>query len=176
MVARAALEELSLDRLVFLPAAQSPFKPQAARESGTARLQLLRLALAGEPRFRVDDREIRRGGISYSVDTVREIQREMPGDAAICWLLGADQVAGLPMWRESERLAGLVEFVVIPRPGSAPPPLPSHYRLRWLRGWPLAVSSSEIRERIRHGLTVGHLLPPAVAEAIAVGGGYGVGG
>lgn len=176
LVARAALEELTLDRLLFLPASQSPFKPAAARESGPRRLRLLRLALAGEPRFAVDDRELARGGVSYSVDTVRSLRREIPSGAPVYWLLGADQVEGLPRWREAEALADLVEFVVIPRPGSEPPPLPPRFRLQSLRGWPLGVSSSGVRERIREGVEVRHLLPPAVAEAIASEGWYRDGG
>lgn len=176
LVARAAVEELSLDRLVFLPASQSPFKPDVPRESGVRRLRLLRLALAGESRFVVDDQEIGRAGVSYSVDTVRAIRRGLTPGATLFWLLGADQVAGLPFWRESAALSELVEFVVIPRPGSEPPALPPRYRLHPLCGWPMAVSSSEIRERIGRGLEVRHLLPPAVAEAIAGEGWYRGGG
>jgi len=173
LVARAALEELSLDRLIFLPACQSPFKPQTVPEAGTLRLRMLRLALAGEPRFAVDDREIRRGGVSYSVETVRSIREEFPSPAVrLFWLLGADQVSGLPLWRDAEALAGWVEFVVIPRPGSAFSALPPQFRLTSLRGWSVALSSSEIRERIRRGLEVRHLLPPAVAEVIAAEGLY----
>lgn len=165
LVAHAALEELALDRLVFIPAAQSPFKPGTRPASAAARVRMLRLALAGETRFEVDECELRRGGVSYSVDTVREIAARHPG-AELFWLIGADHVPTLPKWREAETLAGLVEFVVIPRPGEPATGLPAPWRLRHLRGWPLAVSSSEIRQRVAAGRRVRHLLPSFVAEVI----------
>jgi nicotinate-nucleotide adenylyltransferase len=172
LVARAALEELGLDRLVFLPAARSPFKPDRTPAPDAVRLRMLRLALAGEFRMDVDDREIRRGGISYTVDTVRGVATEWPSGTELYWLIGADHVASLPAWRESEALSRLVTFVVIPRPGEPPAGAPPGFRLIPLRGWPLGVSSSGIRERVRRGETLRNLVPPAVAEVVAGEGLY----
>ena len=166
LVAQAALEEMALDRIVFLPAARSPFKPDTATAPGDVRMRMLRMALAGGTRFDVDDLELRRGGVSYTVDTVRVFAARHAG-AELCWLLGADHVSTLPQWREAEALARLVEFIVIPRPGQPAAALPAPYRLRHLRGWPLGVSSSEIRDRLRAGRSIRHLVPPGVAEAIA---------
>ena len=171
LVAQAALEELALDRLVFIPAAQSPFKPGTVPAASTARLRWLRLALAGHPEFGVDDLELRRGGVSYTIDTIRTFSTRVPG-ASLFWLIGADHVSTLPQWREAEALAALVTFVVIPRPGCAETLLPPVYRLRTLRGWPLSVSSSELRSRLRGGETVAHLVPPVVAEALAAENAY----
>lgn len=165
LVARAALEELGLDAVAFIPAARSPFKPSAAPAPDALRLRWLRLALAGEPRFLLDDVELRRGGTSYTVDTVRDVMARHPG-AEMSWLIGADHVPTLPQWREAPELARLVEFVVIPRPGSPPWEAPAPFRVRELRGWPLAVSSSLVRERLRAGLPVSHLVPPHVGEAL----------
>ena len=166
MVAQAALEELDLDRLIFLPASQSPFKPGIRPAAGSQRLRWLRMALVGQSRCCVDAMELERGGTSYTIDTVRAIKELHPG-ATLFNLIGADHVPQLPRWRNAESLAELVEFVVIPRPGSPPVSLPELYRLRYLRGWPINVSSSEIRERIRQGLTVHHLVPEAVAEDLS---------
>ncbi len=165
LVAQAALEELQLDRIVFIPAAQSPFKPGTQAAPASLRLRMLRLALAGETRTCVDDLEIRRGGISYTIDTVRAFQ-ERHASARVFWLIGADHVAKLPLWRDAENLAGRVEFVVIPRPGEPMPALPPPYRLHTLKGWPLAVSASGIRERVRLGQSVRHLVPETVAQVI----------
>ena len=165
LVAQAALEELNLDRLNFIPAAQSPFKPGSSPAPASVRLRMLRLALAGWTAFSVDELELQRGGISYSIDTVREYRRRHPL-ANIYWLLGADHVPTLPQWREATTLAGLVEFVVIPRPGEPPARLPLPYRLHHLGGWPLKVSSSELRARAKAGLPIRHLVPPAVNEVI----------
>lgn len=165
LVARAALEELALDRLVFIPAAQSPFKPGSVPAPAAARIRMLRSALAGEPFFQVDDVELRRGGVSYSVETVRHFARAHP-DATLFWLIGADHVPTLPQWREAGAMAELVEFIVIPRPGEPAVSLPSPWRLTHLRGWPLKVSSSEIRARVAQGLSVAHLVPATAAEII----------
>jgi len=165
-VARAAREEAGLARLFFIPAAQSPFKPDAQPAPAAERLRWLRLALAGDTTAEVDDREIRRGGPSYTIDTVRAYAREHPA-AQLFYLIGADQTAQLRLWREAGELARLVQFLVLPRPGEAPEELPAPFRGRFLRGLPLAVSSSEIRARLKAGLPIEHLTPPAVAEALA---------
>lgn len=171
LVAQAAMEELGLDRLFFVPAAQSPFKPESAPAPGAMRLQWLRLALAGKSNCEVDDREIRRGGISYTVDTLRDYAKRFPA-AQLFYLIGADNAAKLNEWREPGELARLAEFVAIPRPGGAAPVFPQPFRGRTLKGFPFAISSSEIRARIRSGLTIEHLVPPAVREALLAAKAY----
>jgi nicotinate-nucleotide adenylyltransferase len=166
LVAQAALEELKLDRLVFVPAAQSPFKPDSRPAPGNERLRLLRLALAGRCRFEIDDVELRRGGVSYSIDTLREFRRRH-ARAGLFYLIGADHVATLPKWKDAAELARLAEFVVIPRPGSPPAALPAPFRGSELRGFPLGVSSSQVRKRVRAGEPIDWLVPSTVAEAIA---------
>jgi len=165
LVAQAAVEELGLDRLFFVPAAQSPFKPENKPASAAIRLQLLRLALAGKTDCEIDDQEIRRGGISYTVDTLRDYAGKFPA-AKLFYLIGADNVPKLNEWREPVELARRAEFVAIPRPGGAPPVFPTPFCGRLLRGFPFAVSSSEIRARVQAGLTIENLVPAAVREAI----------
>src|SRR5690349_23899222 len=88
LVAQAAREELGLNRLFFIPAAQSPFKPDRKPTAASERLRLLRLALAGKTWCEVDEQEIKRGGISYTIDTVRDCARRFPG-TEILYLIGA---------------------------------------------------------------------------------------
>jgi nicotinate-nucleotide adenylyltransferase len=166
LAARAAREELGLARLFFIPAALSPFKSASPPSPAPERLRWLRLALAGETACEVDDQEIRRGGVSYTVETVRHYAGKFPGAEIFC-LIGADQAADLPQWREAGELARLAQFAVVPRPGETAAALPPPFHGRTLRGFPMAVSSSEIRARIKAGLPVTHLTPAAVAEAIA---------
>jgi nicotinate-nucleotide adenylyltransferase len=166
LVARTAREEAGLDRIFFIPAAQSPFKPDAHPAPAAERLRWLRLALAGDTAAEVDDQEIRRGGPSYTIDTVRNYGRKHPG-AELFYLIGADQTGSLRLWREAAELAALVQFLVIPRPGEVLAELAAPFRGRVLRGVPQGVSSSEIRARLKAGLTVAHLTPPAVAEELA---------
>jgi nicotinate-nucleotide adenylyltransferase len=166
LVARAAREEAGLARLFFIPAAQSPFKPDIKPAAAAERLRWLRLALAGDAAAEVDDQEIRRGGLSYTIDTVRAYAGRYPG-AELFYLIGADQTAQLGLWRDAGELARLVQFLVIPRPGEATGGLAAPFRGQVLRGVPLRVSSSEIRARLKAGLSVEHLTTPAVAEALA---------
>ena len=171
LVAQAACEELELARLFFILAAQSPFKPEATPGPATTRLRLLRLALAGQSRYEIDEQELNRGGVSYTIDTVRDNTRRFP-QAQLFYLIGADHIPQLPKWRASEELARLVEFVVIPRPGETARLLEPPFRQRTLTGFPFGVSSSQIRARIKAGLSVDLLVPAAVAEAIRNDGLY----
>jgi nicotinate-nucleotide adenylyltransferase len=165
LVAQAAIEELGLNKLIFVPAAQSPFKPGSQPAPAAARLQLLRLALVGRTDCEVDDQEIRRGGISYAVDTLRDYAKRILG-AKLFYLIGADNVAKLNEWREPDELAKLAEFVVIPRPGESAAEFPKPFRGKILKGFPVEISSSQIRTRIKAGLPIENLVPPFVAEAV----------
>ncbi len=259
LVAEAAREELGLSRLYFVPAARSPFKPELETTPADLRLRLLRLALAGKSWCEIDEQEISRGGVSYTIDTLRDYARRFPQVTLFC-LIGEDHFPALPRWREAEALAQLAEFVVIPRPTGCgeggrgageemniqhpasdiqprtsssqqsaypslhhsithpsanieqpttkiehPPSAPHHpssivhhptpqnppthhpaispsvnprlsglaaedvgrlFRVRRLAGFPLGVSSSQIRARVKAGLSIEHLTLPAVAEAI----------
>jgi len=165
LVAQAAVEELGLARIFFVPAALSPFKADTQHAPAAERLRWLRLALAGRTNCEVDDQEIRRGGISYTADTLRDYAKRFPG-AELFYLIGADNVAKLPEWREPDELARLAEFVVIPRPGQVEVSFPAPFRGRYLAGFPVGVSSSQIRARIKGGLPIEPLVPAAAAEAI----------
>jgi nicotinate-nucleotide adenylyltransferase len=165
LVGQAAIEELQLTRLFFIPAARSPFKPDQQPAPCEQRLAMVRLALAGRVDCEVDDVEIQRGGTSFTVDTVRYFAQRFP-NTKLFYLIGADNVASLPKWRSPEELADLAEFLVIPRPGETPAPIPAPFRGQYLKGFPFGVSASQIRARVKAGQTVEHLVPAPVAEAI----------
>jgi nicotinate-nucleotide adenylyltransferase len=165
LVAESAREELGLDRLFFIPAAQSPFKPSGRPAPVAERTRLLRLALAGRTWCEIDLQEANRGGVSYTIDTAKDYRRRFP-DAHLYYLVGADHVPQLPKWRAAEELAELLEFVVIPRPGQAECHFPTPFRGCWLQGFPLGLSSSQVRARVSAGQPIEHLVGAAVAEAI----------
>ena len=171
LVAQAAIEELQLDRLFFIPACQSAFKRVNQMAPAAERLRLLRLALAGKTNCEVDDSEIHRGGISYTIDSVRAYTRKHSG-ATLYYLIGADNVAKLGEWKESAELARLAEFVAIPRPGEPAVTFASPCRGHTLTGHPFGVSSSQIRARVKAGLPIDWLVPATVAEAIRNNGLY----
>ena len=124
LVAQAAMEELQLDRLFFIPAAQSPFKPESKPIDSNERLRLIRLALAGCPQYETDLQEIHRGGVSYTIETVNDFADRYP-DAEIHYLIGDDHVAKLPAWKDADKLASKTRFAIIPRPGSGSVELPA---------------------------------------------------
>ena len=165
LVARAALEELRLDRLFFIPAARSPFKPDSKPLDGHWRARLLRMALARCPKYVVWPQELERGGLSFTIDTVNEFSEQYPG-AALFYLIGTDHVASLPKWKDAERLRELVQFAVIPRPGERPEPAPAGFHCHGLKGVPIELSSSLVRERIREGRFFDELLPAGLPEIV----------
>ena len=171
LVAQAACEEFKLDRLFFIPAAQSPLKPERVPAPAEMRLRMLRLALAGEMRYEVDDQEIRRGGPSYTIETVRDYRQRYP-KATLFYIIGADHVPLLQKWRAADELAALVEFLVVPRPGDPPMAAKPPFRIQNLVGTPFAVSSSRIRARVKASEPIRHLVPPAVEETIHNSGLY----
>ena len=116
-LAREAVASLALDRLIVIPANVSPFKTEAAKDMPPLpwdRLEMVKNAFAEIPEAVVDDRELRRGGVSYAIDTVREIAAENPG-AELFFLIGEDSVEGLPRWKDYEELKKLVTFKSFPR-------------------------------------------------------------
>jgi nicotinate-nucleotide adenylyltransferase len=165
LVAQAAREEMQLDRVFFIPAAQSPFKPDRKVSRDALRLLMLRLALAGSWWSEIDAQEIKRGGVSYSIETARDFKKRFPA-AELFYLVGGDHVPLLSKWRESGELAQMVEFIAISRPGAEQIAFQAPFRGRYLRGFPLGASASQVRERVRCGLAVDLLTGPAVAEAI----------
>jgi nicotinate-nucleotide adenylyltransferase len=171
LVAQAAMEEMRLDWLYFIPAAQSPFKPDTRPAPSLERLRLLRMALAGESRYSIDDQEVQRGAPSYTIETVRNYRARFP-EACLYYLIGADHIPLLPNWREAEELSKLVNFIIIPRPGEPPGALTPSFHYHLLKGFPLGVSSSQIRARARAGLPLEGLVPSQVAEAIRNNGLY----
>jgi nicotinate-nucleotide adenylyltransferase len=165
LVAEAAVEELGLDKLVFIPASRSPFKQNDETAPDELRLRWLRLALAGRVRYEMDEQEIVRGGISYTIETARRYAKQYP-HARLVYIIGADNVPKLNEWRNADELANLLDFAAVPRPGQAPPVFPKPFRGATLKGFPLEISSREIRARVKAGLPIQYLVPPLVADAI----------
>src|SRR5271165_7450279 len=114
ILARQALEDLSLDRVIFIPAAESPFKLNHSCASAADRLAMVRLAISDEPAFTVDPLEIDRESPSYTIDTARAYHKQHPGDT-LFFLVGEDHVEALPKWNGFEELDHLVQFAILSR-------------------------------------------------------------
>ena len=117
-IAEAALESLELDEIRWIPAAMSPLKPNGPVAAEEDRLQMLRLAVSGCENHIVDDREIRRGDVSYTVDTITDLQKEFP-NAELLIIIGSDSLATIREWHRSERLLKLAVPAVVQRGGEA---------------------------------------------------------
>ena len=160
MAAQDAYEQHGLDRVILIPAAQAPLKPHEVQSSGEDRLAMLREATAWDDRFEVSDYEIMRGGVNYTIDTVRHF-RELYPEATLYWIIGGDQLPKLHLWGEIEELVSLIEFIFLERPGYEEREHPDIAGLRLHRcdGHLLAISSTELRERVRRNLSLDYFVP-----------------
>jgi len=169
VAADAAMEAAGLDEVWFIPSAVPPLKNGAPSASGEQRLAMAKLALDGEPRFRVVAVELERGGVSYTVDTVSELAARYPGHS-FAYIIGADRINDLVQWHRIERLAALVSFVGLERPGYAIDlvALPVYIRekLRIARMPQLDISSSDIRGRRANGRAIRYFVPDKVYQYI----------
>ncbi len=195
--AEEVAERLALERVLFVPSAVPPHKPDAAGPLAPAesRLAWVRAAIADNPRFEVDELELTRAGASYTLDTLAEIARQTAPELPT-FVIGQDAFAELGSWKEPRRLLELAHFAVMSRPpavaGSLEDWLPALLRedvellpggqrgrhrkagteLRLVEIAALDISASEIRSRLREGRSVRYLLPEAVRESVERSGIY----
>jgi nicotinate-nucleotide adenylyltransferase len=165
-LARRALADLGLDELRWIPAGQ-PWQKARALTATVHREAMLRLAIAGEPRFVLERCELMREGPSYTIDTVRELQAAAPG-ASWFLVIGQDQYAGLHTWHRFDELLQRVTLAVALRPGAA---AEADARVRAVPMQritlpPMPVSATDIRGRVAAGEAIADLVPPAVADYI----------
>ena len=169
-LAQAAVEQLQLDQLRRFPTGQAWHKAQSLT-SPEHRLALAESAFGGLPRTVIDDRELRRPGPTYTIDTLRELKAEYP-DAQLFLVMGEDQAISLTRWREWEAIMRLAIICVAERPsasahaGSPPAGLPAQAELRLLRLPSMTESATEVRGRVAQGRGIAHLVPPGVASYI----------
>jgi nicotinate-nucleotide adenylyltransferase len=160
MAAQDAYEQHQLDRLVLVPAAQAPLKPQDVQSTVADRLAMLRAAVEWDRRFEISDFELRRGGVSYTIDSARHFRSLYPRDE-LFWIVGGDQLPKLHLWKEIHELVKLVEFIFLERPGfpiRAHPDIPG-LRLHRCDGHLLAINSTELRDRTRRRLSLDYFVP-----------------
>ena len=171
-IGREALRLFALDAVWFIPCSVPPHKPAAGLAPNADRLAMLRLALAGEPRFAALPIEFDRPGKSYTLDTVRELQARHPG-VEFVFIVGADTLPELPTWHRPLDLLARIRIVSLARPGfvpdpaaiQLPPPWPQKLLADLRPGRPLDVSSRDIRAKIAAGQPV-PLVPDSVMRYI----------
>ena len=165
ILARAAREELGLDRILFIPAHVSPHKTGTKPATAQDRLSMVQLAIEGEPGFEASDLELHRPPPSYTVETLCELAAQRPDDE-FTLLIGADNVAKFDTWREPDKIRRLARIAVLERTGSEVP-----------HDWPavrrvIDISSTDIRVRVAAGRSIRYLTPDSVCDYIISQGLY----
>jgi nicotinate-nucleotide adenylyltransferase len=177
ILAEQSREQARLDEVLFVPAARHPFKADTTAAPFDRRVEMVRLAVAGHPAFRVSEIERDRPGLNYTADTLDQLHRERPGDALFL-LVGSDTLPEFPKWHSPDRIARAAALVVMERPGH---PVPSAVELQTAIGLPageqlrmqtvevpmIDLSSRDIRHRVGSGLSIRYMLPRAVEVYIS---------
>lgn len=187
-IASEVRRQLDLDRILFIPAATPPHKELDGATAYADRRAMVALAIAGEPAFAISDIEEERGGRSYSVDTLRQLQQRYPEDD-LYFIIGSDSFLDIASWYRAAEIFALSNIVVVERPDAqvvdllAALPVAmrgdfcydaaamrlthrSGFSVFYLPGTPLDISSSDIRRCVRAGQSIGHLVPACVARYI----------
>jgi nicotinate-nucleotide adenylyltransferase len=176
VMAEQCREAGQLDQVWFIPAARPPHKQDRPLTSFAQRAEMLALAIAGMPAFRVNELEKERAGPSYTADTLAELHRLHPqNDFAL--LLGSDCLPDLPQWHEPEQILELAELLIYARPSW--PVLTAEslreslrlsentsFRMRWVPGPSVDIASRDLRQRAAQGRSLRFLVPRAVERYI----------
>lgn len=171
IVARYARERLGLDRVVVIPAARPPHKPDRRLAPAALRLAMIEATFGHDAGFTIDTSELDREGPSFTVDTLRAMRRASPEDELVL-LIGSDQAREFWTWREPEAILALATVAVLARADGAerePERSVPHVRVDVPR---IDLSSSEIRRRVEAGLDIRHMVPDAVRAIIETEGLY----
>ncbi len=172
IIAQDAVEHLGLSEVVFIPAAIPPHKQQREQVVAEHRLAMLRLALEADTRFSVSDIEIRRGGVSYSVETIRGLKESRP-EAEWVLIVGSDTLVDLHNWYKIDEVLDLCEVATFLRPGennleeiAGKVLVAEHHRKRLIENIVethlVEISSTEIRMRVAEGRSIRYLVPAEV--------------
>lgn len=176
ILAEQCREQADLDQVWFIPSARPPHKPDVTLTPFERRAEMLALAVAGHPSFRVEEIEKDRPGPSFTVDTLEELHRRQPRDEWFL-LLGSDSLKDLPNWYAPERILQLASLVVVERPGYPPLPLEQVHatlrtevnvpiRLQYATSPRIEIASRELRDRVAVGRSLRYLVPRAVEAYI----------
>ncbi len=173
-VADEATSRLGLAEVLFVPAGKPWLKADARILPAEHRLKMVKLAIAGKTCFKLSAIEVERDGPTYTVDTIAELRRQCGAGDELFFIIGWDNLTDLPRWHQPERLISMCRLVAVPRVGCPVPDLDSleavipglSQRVIMLDKPEIDVSASVIRERVRRGLSISHLVPEAVERYI----------
>ncbi len=162
IIAEQVCQQLGLKKVLFMPDAKPPHVDHKEAIAATDRKKMVALSIADNPHFQLEDCELRRGGISYTFETIKALLQKHP-DYEIYFIIGGDMVAYLPKWHKITELVKLVHFVGVRRAGY---PTSSPYPILWVDVPLIQISSTQIREKVAAGDSIRYLVPDAVKEYI----------
>jgi nicotinate-nucleotide adenylyltransferase len=167
LVASHVREFLALDRIIMIPSATSPHKRDRELTPADHRLAMMRLAVAGAPSMEVSDSEVQRGGVSYTIDTLRSFVQAEP-DVEYTLIIGMDNVVDFGTWKDPEGILQLARVVVMTRPGYSAPSHDSRYarRMQMCSVPEIDIASRDIRRRIRESRSIRWMVTPEVEHYI----------
>lgn len=160
-LASHALAEFSLDKIIFVPSYKTPLKSEKLLPPAL-RLKILRKAVKANPAFSVSLCEVRRKGVSYTVDTLRVLKKALPKKSVLYFLAGGDTLKNFRRWKSPDEVLRLSRVVIFSRPGAARAKLPKGALFAPFDA--LDISSTQIRRRIKKGQSVRGLVPESVLE------------
>jgi len=174
ILAEEVRARLNLAEILFVPAGQPWLKGSSPISSARHRVEMVRLAIADRPYFKLSAIEIERSGPTYTVDTIAELKAQLGAGDELFFILGWDSLAELPRWWQPSRLVAMCRLVVVPRPGYPAPDLKAleagipglSQRVTLMDKPEIDISASAIRERVAQGLSIHHLVPEPVGEYI----------
>ena len=174
IVAEEARTRINLAETLFVPAGQPWLKTDRTISAVEHRVEMVRLAIADKPYFKLSTVDIDRAGASYTIDTITDLQGQIGAEDELFLILGWDSLAELPQWHEPSRLITMCRLVVVPRPGYPRPKLKKleasipgiSQRVMVMDGPEIDISASLVRERVAQGLYIRHLVPGPVNEYI----------
>ncbi len=167
IVLESVLDQLQFDKVLFVPSAQPPNKIDLALADAGARLEMTRLAVAGNPAFDVSDIEIKRKGLSYTIDTISGLLTCYPG-ARLSLVIGVDNFIEFQTWKSAGEIITKADLIVMNRPGyPAANPHQAYGKVaRFVNVPQIGISSTDIRRRVKLGRSIRYLVPESVYNYI----------
>jgi len=167
IIADALINQTSINKIIFIPAAIPPHKQNQTISAAKHRFKMIQLAIQDFPEFEVSDFEIKRGEVSYTIQTVQCFLDRYTSDT-LYFIIGADSLAEMKLWREPERLIHMIRFIVVNRPGFDMNEIKPefHENVLWVNTPLIEISSTQIRQQVRNHQSIRFLVPSTVENYI----------
>jgi nicotinate-nucleotide adenylyltransferase len=165
ITAQSVREIRKLEKIIFIPAFISPHKSDAKTSSAEDRLNMIKLAIDGIPFFDYSDSEIKKGGVSFTIDTLRKLKNSYD---ELEFIIGYDNIFSFHTWKDPDEIMKLAKIVVLRRKSSHPPQFKDKYYNKsvFVQTRGIEISATDLRERVKKGLPINFLVPPNVLEYI----------